>query len=307
MIQPFILPGTQIGGQGGNPFDDSVTTNIVGIHSITITGDVWIDSMQITYNTYSTKGSGTTESPVHGNNTKGSLYPEIIFSPGEMIYQIQASFDVYINSLKICTILPDGTKNVYPKTGCYGTQHDNYYEINGPIVCFYGSSDQALDNLGVFYIISLPYVYTTIGLLDVWGEGYINDHGQITGFKNSQNLNKYNQKVSNGPNRGKPIPNLIPVDDWDSPKFPIADGMISNLTLMGAPINVDTAKEMYRVLDKTDGVVLLYDLEEASIDTFESNMGQLMYQPNAPLNPPYNTPTLRPVRIYGFSAITDHN
>ena len=145
-----------------------------------------------------------------------------------------------------------------------------------------------------------------IELLDVWGEGRIvTSDGMITGFLQAKNLNEWNQKISNGPNEKFDIPNLIPVDNYENPKFPIGDGLVSYITLMGAPITKGTAQEMYRVLDKKCGVVMLYNPSEEHITIFEENKGKLIYKPKDPLNHPFDQPTIRPVRIYGFPEVND--
>lgn len=111
---------------------------------------------------------------------------------------------------------------------------------------------------------------THIDILDVWGEGRIDDDGQISGFTNAININKEGKTVSNGPNRGQAIPKLLPIKNYDSPIFPVANDSVRYITLMGAPITVDTAKEMVRVLDKNNGVVILYNPSSTHKANFEN-------------------------------------
>jgi hypothetical protein len=120
-------------------------------------------------------------------------------------------------------------------------------------------------------------------------------------------LNKIGQTVGHGSARGDEIPSLVPVTDHDNPNFPVMDGMVSYITLMGAPITQTTAREMYRVLNKKSGVVVLYNPSPEDRVTFERNMGNLVYKPNDPLNPPFDQPTIRPAYIYGFPGVNDHN
>jgi hypothetical protein len=104
-------------------------------------------------------------------------------------------------------------------------------------------------------------------ILDVWGEGridYLQGGGRMTtGFSEAYNLNMKSgphvQKVSNGPDRGRPIPNLVPVEDYEHPVFPLPDNSVLFITLMNAPISRATAAEMLRVLRRHEGHVLLYD------------------------------------------------
>jgi len=152
-----------------------------------------------------------------------------------------------------------------------------------------------------------PFLDFPIDLLDVWGEGRINERGFITGFVQAYNLNKSTQKISNGPDRGKDIPNLVPVYDYDNPVFPIKDGVVKYITLMGAPITEGTAREMYRVLNKKNGVVMLYDPDEQQRKNFEKHMGKLVYKPHDPLNKPFNEISIHPVYIYGFPQVRDHD
>lgn len=111
--------------------------------------------------------------------------------------------------------------------------------------------------------------------LDVWGEGRINleQENLVTGFEEVYNLNLKNrereQKVSNGPNRGKSIPNLVPVEDYENPVFPLLDGSVLVVTLMGAPISKGTAREILRVLNKAEGKVILYGPDPKAIKNFE--------------------------------------
>ena len=143
--------------------------------------------------------------------------------------------------------------------------------------------------------------YTQISILDVWGEGRIVTNERIvTGFNGAANINYWKQKISNGPDKGKDIPNLFPVYEYDNPVFPVNDDSVSYITLMGAPITVGTVKEMIRVLRKGSGVIMLYDPSTTDRNTFEQNMGNLIYKPNDLLNSPFDQPTIRPVYIYGY-------
>jgi predicted secreted protein len=151
---------------------------------------------------------------------------------------------------------------------------------------------------------SRPATIQSIHLLDVWGEGYIKDGSLITGFQDSYNLNQEKQPVSNGPNAGKNIPKLVAVDNYDRPVFPIEDGGVEIMTLMGAPIVEAVANEMYRTLDKNKGVVLLYGFEngDPSLLTFErvfvTQHGFYNVTSRTTLGYPFNQVGLSPVRVY---------
>jgi hypothetical protein len=139
-------------------------------------------------------------------------------------------------------------------------------------------------------------------LLDVWGEGRIvTSENMVTGFKEAVNLNHVNQRISNGPDTGRPIPNLVPVDNYDYPKFP--DETYENITLMGAPITIGTAEEMCRVLQRPRGKIYLYDPFVSFRRTFEaiafSRGMKLDGQYNvSDLSPPFNEVTLTTAYVY---------
>jgi len=154
----------------------------------------------------------------------------------------------------------------------------------------------------------MAYIDFPIDLLDVWGEGRINANGFITGFEQAYNINRWDQKVSNGPNRGKDIPKLLSVDNYDNPVFPIKDDMVSYITLMGAPLTEGTAQEMYRVLNKRKGVAILYDLSDEHRRIFERHArGLFVYKPNNPLGRPFNEISISPTYIYGIRNVRDHD
>lgn len=146
----------------------------------------------------------------------------------------------------------------------------------------------------------MTYIDFNIPLLDVWGEGRINDNGFITGFRDAYNINKGSQKISNGPDRGKDIPNLLSVDDYDNPVFPIKDGMVHYITLMGAPLTEGTAQEMYRVLDKARGVAILYGLSDEYRRIFARHAREFVYKSSIALKEPYNEISISPAYIYGI-------
>jgi len=172
------------------------------------------------------------------------------------------------------------------------------------LYCIHEGNNQ---NGYLWYTIGEDFIDFPIDLLDVWGEGRIDDRGLITGFVQAYNLNKSTQKISNGVDKGKDIPRLVPVYDYDYPVFPVKDDVVRYITLMGAPITEQTAQEMYRVLNKNNGVVMLYDPDDTHRKTFEDHKGNLVYKRNDPLNKPFNQITISPVYIYGFPNVTDRD
>jgi hypothetical protein len=120
----------------------------------------------------------------------------------------------------------------------------------------------------------------TINILDVWGEGRIVDNGLVTGFTDAYNINKYTQHISNGPKTGADIPKFLSVTNYESPIFSVIEGSVNYVTIMGAPITTDTAKEMFRVIKKGSGTVILYGMDSDSITNFEANMGNMIQKTN---------------------------
>ncbi|PHM28312.1 hypothetical protein [Xenorhabdus budapestensis] len=129
-----------------------------------------------------------------------------------------------------------------------------------------------------------------IEILDVWGEGRIIDclsrkypckaweeDLHVTGFPNAINVNHKDQKISNGPDEKKDIPNLSPVDSYDYPKFNIPDGSCKYITLMGSPLNDETMKEMIRVFNKQPrhGGIFLYGLDIDVTSKFERLLNEI--------------------------------
>jgi hypothetical protein len=154
-----------------------------------------------------------------------------------------------------------------------------------------------------------PAALDKILLLDVWGEGFIRAQTGTSGFQDSYNLNKNSQPVSSGPNMGLNIPSLVSVENFDNPVFPISDGAVSIMTLMNAPIVRPVAEEMYRTLEKNQGVVILYG-DVAGLDVFESvfitQHGFVDITSKATLNYPFNQITTDD-GVYRVYASTDRS
>jgi hypothetical protein len=146
----------------------------------------------------------------------------------------------------------------------------------------------------------------TLWILDVWGEGRIKtDDGMVTGFDEALNINMYDQKISNGPDAGKDIPNLSPVYSYEDPIFSLEDGSYQFITLMGAPISTGTAMEMCRVFDSEpeNGVIYLYDPAQDDFDRFiavaENN--SIVYEGRysvGELEAPFNEITMQSVEMF---------
>ena len=145
--------------------------------------------------------------------------------------------------------------------------------------------------------------------MDVWGEGRISAYGIITGFDDNicGNLNHQDQKISNGPNTGQDIPNLIPVQNYSNHEFDIRDNVVYNITVMGAPINTKTAQEMLRVLKYSgNSKIILYGFDRKDRNTFESiaSSHNLVYDPYYPLSDPFTQISFHgETRVYRYQGL----
>jgi hypothetical protein len=164
--------------------------------------------------------------------------------------------------------------------------------------------------------VLMPYTACNFfPLLDVWGQGrVVMKDGQTSGFREAYNLDQKDQTIWNGPDAGKPIPNKIPVDSHDNPRFPIPDGSVLFMTTMGSPIVDATAKEMMRVLDPVKGVVYLYQPSSSSLATFKAAMRpgfvqKRVAQARSELPLPFSEPspqaTFFPVYVFGWQNHPD--
>lgn len=105
-----------------------------------------------------------------------------------------------------------------------------------------------------------------IDLIDFYGEGRIVDISLVSGFKEAYNINHQYQLVSNGPDQGHRIPNRIPVPDYNGDlqlaRY-ITNDKVSNITLMGAPIQQNTVQEMIRMIRKDGGgKIIIYGFSD---------------------------------------------
>lgn len=147
---------------------------------------------------------------------------------------------------------------------------------------------RAIDNV---LLPPVPDPRSPIPLVDLWGEGAITTitagKPMRTGFYQAYNINQKDQKISNGPNTGKSIPNLLPIPNYNSP-FPLPNGSVEILTCMGAPINPGNAPEIVRVLAKPRGLIILYDIDLSGIAAIQQADPSLVKKTSEILYPPFN-------------------
>ncbi|MDC3959922.1 hypothetical protein [Polyangium jinanense] len=180
----------------------------------------------------------------------------------------------------------------------------------GPVTCRWGHcrQDHTLTcKPGLDLYNKSTCVPRWIDVLDVWGEGRIVTSGLVTGFDEAYNINWFNKTISNGPARGENIPRLLPIEDYDRPRFLVFNDSVKYITVMGAPITAATAEEMYRVIDKSRGMVILYDPCPVARKNFEDHMGR-MRRKNVDISElsPFNQIRIDgDVYVYDFSGHED--
>jgi hypothetical protein len=135
-----------------------------------------------------------------------------------------------------------------------------------------------------------------INLIDFYGEGRIVDLSLVSGFKEAYNINHQYQLVSNGPDQGSRIPNRIPVPDYNGDlqlaRY-VTNDKVSNITLMGAPIQQNTVQEMIRMIRKDGyGKIIIYGFSDidSGVIMLEKELKKIdfEYAENAFLEPPFD-------------------
>ncbi|WP_300486137.1 hypothetical protein [Flavobacterium sp.] len=174
---------------------------------------------------------------------------------------------------------------------------DPNYKINKDLS--YPYSDQGYTYATVSLI---PSSDSYVSLIDFYGEGRIVDNDVVTGFKDAYNINHQYQLVSNGPDANRKIPNRIPVPNYNGDlglSRYVSNDKVSTITLMGAPIQQNTAEEMARMIRKDGlGKIIIYGFEDSSPEVviLESELKKIEFYhvSNYVLEPPFT-------EIKGFS------
>lgn len=145
--------------------------------------------------------------------------------------------------------------------------------------------------LGEYYLLKLPpSLNNLIEHVDYWGEGRIDSQHGISGFSDCYNVNHTYQLVSNGPDKGRKIPNRIPVVNYtncDTSSY-ISNNSVNTVTIMGAPINSSCAKDIARMVNPDLGKVVAYGFETVSADI--RNLITELKKKDLFLCPRYNLP-----------------
>jgi hypothetical protein len=115
--------------------------------------------------------------------------------------------------------------------------------------------------------------------LDIWGEGRIINGDQVSGFKNSYNLNKKDHKLVTGVNSGKSIPNQINVNSYEEGfgSNNIPENSVKLMTLMNAPIHESIARDMAKAINKDTGMIVLYDVDESNYSVLEKELKNINF------------------------------
>lgn len=121
-------------------------------------------------------------------------------------------------------------------------------------------------------------------MLDYWGEGLIKTSDNVvTGFVDAYNVNHQYQLVSNGPDKGRKVPNRVPVDGYATPDTGayIAPRSCQVVTIMGSPIIAATAADILRVVNPSGTVIAFgYQVSDSQLTTLYRSLGNaFIYSP----------------------------
>lgn len=131
--------------------------------------------------------------------------------------------------------------------------------------------------LGQYNLVKIPAKSGDfIDHVNYWGEGKIESWLGISGFPDCYNVNYVFGLVSDGPDKGRKIPNRIPVPhyiDCDTSAYIRAHSVVT-VTSMAAFISCSCARDIARIVNKDKGKVILYGFSINSV-FFEYIRGEL--------------------------------
>ncbi|XP_063829140.1 microvitellogenin-like [Ostrinia nubilalis] len=122
--------------------------------------------------------------------------------------------------------------------------------------------------IGKYKLVKIPQGSDLLELVDYWGEGRIDEQCGASGFPDCYNVNHPSQCVSNGADKGRKIPNRVPVQSYtncDTSSY-IKDDSVKTVTLMGAPINNSCSKDIARMVNEDHGKVIVFGFQDTSAD-----------------------------------------
>ncbi|SFB73044.1 hypothetical protein [Collimonas sp. OK412] len=192
-----------------------------------------------------------------------------------------------VSGVKFDDMLPNGL----PPTNWMNAPRPNY-EVNEDLKYAYAETPDLHYNSS--YEFEVQALQGSIPIVDYYGEGYIKTDGnQITGFKGAYNVNWQYQCVSNGPDRGKKIPNRIPVNAYNEEKTAayIRNNSCDAVTIMNAPITDNAAIDMTRIVNNI-GKIIAYDYSkndpQAELLAKHATKRKFIFDPTYALTSPFN-------------------
>ena len=157
---PIILASRQLGGLGGNAFDENTMTHIprlVTISGINLTySQEHVSTIQLTYRS---PDGASMDGPTHGTAKDNKV--DLRFDDYEVVIQVRG--DTYydqelqhpsnvVQQLSFKTLKHDGTTKIYgPYPGNAGQPFNYTFVITGELMGLYGRSGWFLDSLGFYY------------------------------------------------------------------------------------------------------------------------------------------------------------
>lgn len=157
--------------------------------------------------------------------------------------------------------------------------------------------------LGEYNLIKIPRS-GLVEHVDYWGEGRIEQDGKVSGFRDCFNVNHTYQLVSNGDaeTENRKIPNRIPVVNYTDCRTNsyIKDNSVKIVTLMGAPINNSCAADIGRIINRKEGLVVIYSFDSNSADV--KNLETELY----PAGLIYCEGYTLPERLQGLTLFDSH-
>jgi len=167
------------------------------------------------------------------------------------------------------------------------------YTVNQHLAYPYSNKDIATgNNVKLLPLKSSAFVH----LIDFYGEGRIEENGVVLGFKSAYNINLQYQLVSKGVDKGRRIPNRIPVASYDGElglSRYVANDRVTTITLTGAHLQQNTIQEMTRMVRKDGlGKIIIYGYRstDPGVVLLEKELAKIgfHYAPSHVLRPPFN-------------------
>jgi hypothetical protein len=143
-----VVKSSNMGGSGGNPWDDDILGHspvIVGVHRIDIRHGNQVDGLQVTYRL----ADGTTyTAPRHGGD--GGTLSSFTLASDEGIARIEGKTNnVLVDQVTFVTSNAAGEEKQY---GPFGKTGQTPFSVDGYVIGFFGRAGNLLDGIGVYYM-----------------------------------------------------------------------------------------------------------------------------------------------------------